>query len=262
MDSDGLTLGEFLRSGRERAGVTLAQISAETKIPVRHLQALEAENLGVLPSGLYLRAEVRAYARLVGRDQNTALAHLERLLQPPPVAATPEPSKVRLPIASPKNIAALAGVVTASVLLGLVSTGREPSVAEAPVAGVAVTPSTSDAPTPQDEVSTTGDIAAPAPLPEVATEPPVVKTTDDSEVADVTTKAGATQLLIVSDPPGARVTVDGVGWGETPVTVTNLPPGVKRIRVTKAGYTGQERVAQVTDERPTTVRISLQTTPD
>src|SRR5262245_50481260 len=132
MDSDGLTLGEFLRRGRERAGMTLEQISADTKIPVRHLKALEADNLGVLPGGLYLRAEVRAYARLVGRDQSTALAYLERLLQPPPVVATPKSVNVRLPIAAPKKIAALIGVVAASLLLGLVSTGRKSSVPEAP----------------------------------------------------------------------------------------------------------------------------------
>jgi hypothetical protein len=78
----------------------------------------------------------------------------------------------------------------------------------------------------------------------------------------VAAPARAAQLRIVSEPAGARVTVDGVGWGETPVTVNNLPPGAKRIRVTKAGYTSQERVAQVNDERQTTVRISLQTMPD
>jgi serine/threonine-protein kinase len=90
----------------------------------------------------------------------------------------------------------------------------------------------------------------------------VVKTSGESEVVHVPTPVRSTQLLVVSEPPGARVTVDGVGWGETPVTVSNLPPGVKRIRVTKAGYASAERVAQVNDERPTTVRISLQTTRD
>ena len=67
------------------------------------------------------------------------------------------------------------------------------------------------------------------------------------------------ELLIVTEPPGARVTVDGVGRGVTPLTLRNLAPGAKRVRVTKDGYTGAERVvslAQGTTEH--TVRIPLE----
>jgi hypothetical protein len=47
--------------------------------------------------------------------------------------------------------------------------------------------------------------------------------------------------VITTNPAGARVTVDGVGWGVTPLTIRHLTPGVKVIRVTKDGYVGQER---------------------
>jgi hypothetical protein len=52
--------------------------------------------------------------------------------------------------------------------------------------------------------------------------------------------------------------VNGVGWGETPLTVKYLPLGEKRVRLTKAGYTSEERTVRVDGRRPTaTVRLTL-----
>ena len=49
-------------------------------------------------------------------------------------------------------------------------------------------------------------------------------------------------LVIITEPEGARVTINGVGWGTTPITIRHLPSGAKRIRVTKSGYQSEERV--------------------
>ena len=78
----GTSLGELLRLARERRGLTLEGIANETKIPHRHLEALEYDNLTALPAGFYRRAEIRAYARAVGLDQSLALAQLESALKP------------------------------------------------------------------------------------------------------------------------------------------------------------------------------------
>lgn len=51
-----------------------------------------------------------------------------------------------------------------------------------------------------------------------------------------------THFSVTSDPVGANVTINGVGYGPTPVTIPFLPPGAKRIRVTKAGYQSHEQV--------------------
>lgn len=53
------------------------------------------------------------------------------------------------------------------------------------------------------------------------------------------------QLRITSTPPGARVTVNGVGWGQTPLTVGHLPLGTKTVRLTYDGYASQERVVEL-----------------
>ena len=66
---DVTTFGEFLRDARERRGLTIQQIASETRIPWRHLDALEHGNLDAVPGGVYRRAEIRAYADAVGLDR-------------------------------------------------------------------------------------------------------------------------------------------------------------------------------------------------
>jgi hypothetical protein len=268
MDNDGLTLGGFLRSGRQRAGMTLERISAETKIPLQHLRALEAENLKVVPGGLYQRAEVRAYARLVGLDQNAALAHLERLLQPSHIAAERPKAEPRSPVVIPTNVArwlTVAGVAAFAVVFGLVASQQEPSVREDPIPASATSAPPLNGSGAREQLAAPRVPVVPADPVAEAQEPEsfLVETTGDTEdrAAGVPQRR-ETELLILSEPSGGRVTVDGVGWGATPVTVRNLPPGPKRIRVTMAGYVSAERVTQLNDERPARIQISLQPAPD
>ncbi|HEY8549962.1 MAG TPA: RodZ domain-containing protein [Vicinamibacterales bacterium] len=61
-------VGTELRAAREQRGLTLAQISASTRISIGVLEALEAGNVRRLPGGIFTRGFVRAYAREVGLD--------------------------------------------------------------------------------------------------------------------------------------------------------------------------------------------------
>jgi cytoskeleton protein RodZ len=61
-------IGAYLREARERAGITLREVAAATKISVPALEALERNDVGRLPGGIFVRAFVRAYARHVGLD--------------------------------------------------------------------------------------------------------------------------------------------------------------------------------------------------
>ena len=70
----------MLRSARARRGLALQQVSNETKIPQRYLEAVEQDRLEALPGGLYRRAHVRAYAQAVQLDPGL-LAQLERDLK-------------------------------------------------------------------------------------------------------------------------------------------------------------------------------------
>ena len=53
---------------REEKGISLDEISRETKISRRHLEAIEAGDFDKLPGPVYARAFLRHYAKAVGLD--------------------------------------------------------------------------------------------------------------------------------------------------------------------------------------------------
>lgn len=63
------TAGERLHAAREAQGLTLAQVSAKTRIPERHLQTVEAGEFSQLPGRTYAVGFARTYAKTVDLDQ-------------------------------------------------------------------------------------------------------------------------------------------------------------------------------------------------
>lgn len=63
------TAGERLREAREAQGLSLAEIAARTRVPVRQLEAIEVSNFALLPSITYSVGFAKAYARAVGVDE-------------------------------------------------------------------------------------------------------------------------------------------------------------------------------------------------
>ncbi len=68
--------GASLRLARERKGLTTAQVAATTKLSPMVIKRLENGKLSGLPGGIYLRAMVRAYAKLVGLDPEDTVRDL------------------------------------------------------------------------------------------------------------------------------------------------------------------------------------------
>ena len=62
-------VGQKLQSARLAANLDLTDISERTRIPMRHLDAIERSDFGALPSFTYAAGFVRAYARTVGLDE-------------------------------------------------------------------------------------------------------------------------------------------------------------------------------------------------
>lgn len=62
------TFGEELRTQRLSRGIALEQITAVTKISLRHLMALEQDRFQQLPGGILSKGIVRGYAGAVGLD--------------------------------------------------------------------------------------------------------------------------------------------------------------------------------------------------
>ena len=61
-----LGVGEQLRAAREKRGLTLAEVAAETRIPQRHLQTIETGDFAALPARTYAIGFARTYAKAVG----------------------------------------------------------------------------------------------------------------------------------------------------------------------------------------------------
>lgn len=73
------TFGENLRREREMRGVTLEEISAATKITVRSLQALEADDFSKLPGGIFTRGFIRSYLKYLGLDEDALMAEYQSI---------------------------------------------------------------------------------------------------------------------------------------------------------------------------------------
>lgn len=74
------SVAEQMRSARDAAGLTLADVAARTRVPLRHLEALERGDYGALPGVTYCAGFTRAYARAVGLDPTALVAALRREL--------------------------------------------------------------------------------------------------------------------------------------------------------------------------------------
>ena len=59
----------MLRTAREASGLTLGEIAARTRVPLRHLEAIEAGDYAGLPSPTYAVGFARAHARATGADE-------------------------------------------------------------------------------------------------------------------------------------------------------------------------------------------------
>jgi len=94
-----MTIGGELRQARKEAAVTLEDIVARTKIRLRFLQAIEADEFDRLPGGLVRRGHLRAYAHAVGLDPEQIVARYlseQESLRPIEVVALPSTPRLQL----------------------------------------------------------------------------------------------------------------------------------------------------------------------
>jgi cytoskeleton protein RodZ len=75
------TIGEQLRLARQERGIPLREISDQTRISVRYLEAIEANDYKRLPGGIFNRSFVRAYARCIGYDEKEAMEGYTRYMR-------------------------------------------------------------------------------------------------------------------------------------------------------------------------------------
>lgn len=119
------TIGEQLRLAREGRGISLREISDQTRISMHYLEAIESNDYKRLPGGIFNRSFVKAYARYVGYDEKEAIEGYARYMRDSgdageEVNTTPYHSKVYTDSASATR-SPLLTVVLAIVILAIMT---------------------------------------------------------------------------------------------------------------------------------------------
>src|SRR4029079_14081613 len=79
------TIGERLRAGRERAGLSVAATAENLHLDVKVIEALEADRFAEIGASVYVRGHLRRYADFVGEPgAELVQAYTARQAQPPP----------------------------------------------------------------------------------------------------------------------------------------------------------------------------------
>jgi cytoskeletal protein RodZ len=73
------TIGQRLKAEREEQRLTLEKVFEATRIRIQYLQALEADDLSVMPSPVQARGYLRNYAEYLGFDVDQVLSELRAM---------------------------------------------------------------------------------------------------------------------------------------------------------------------------------------
>lgn len=109
--------GERLKRERELREVSLDELSKATRISNRFLQALENEDWGKLPGGIFGHGFVRSIARYLGLSEESLLGEYDLARAENLPAAPPKPAE---PVASPRKWIPAAALLGALLLLALI----------------------------------------------------------------------------------------------------------------------------------------------
>jgi cytoskeletal protein RodZ len=260
-----MDFGSYVRSAREARQLTFDAIAAQTKIKRELWSDLEVNDLKRWPKEeIYRRGFLRSYAQAVGLPADEVLAQFARQFAEPSEVTSSEPRQgqtravdhtLKRPAFPQLRQFSTHVVLPLGLLLGVIGLAfQDRKASEATVEGqAAAAPSVAQVQQPSRElpkvdVARAVESASVKPaLPSVASDP---KPIPAAEVEGT--------LIVVSDPPEAFVTVNGIGRGNTPVTVEFLAFGSYAIRVVQPGYqVSQERVTLDSENPRKTVKVTL-----
>lgn len=264
-------LGRMLREARSARGLELVDVAELTHVRQDYLRALEEGRFNDLPEDVYARNFVRLYAQAVGITSEDALAayqserqragalstlemrlEQERRGEPPPVARRPRSGggAPRRPTIGPTLLTFLlvATLVGGAVWVYngvLFRTDRRPANNDTLTT---TSPPTSDEATgtlPQNDAAAQNEGAAPSGL-----AAPTGSTVTSSEARTVV-------IDVISDPPGARVAIDGFMLpGVTPIQAAPVTARSNRLmRVTLDGHQTWEESVDLSENR--TLQMTL-----
>jgi cytoskeletal protein RodZ len=173
VEAVGDPIGVRLRTAREAQGLTLDDIAAKTRVPIRHLVHIEKGEWDQLPAPTYSVGFARAYATAVGLDSSEIGAELRSQLSDTqaPVPSYYEPADpARVP---PRWLALVAGLI-AILLIGGYFVWRSNTLGDEDEQITQVETASTPAAPPQPQPGSPA-----APMPAGAAGPVVITATDD-----------------------------------------------------------------------------------
>jgi cytoskeletal protein RodZ len=75
------SLGQYLRAERQAKGISLEQISADTRISMDMLRAIEHGNVEQLPAPVLIKGFLKAYAEKIGLDPEEVIVAYQNLIE-------------------------------------------------------------------------------------------------------------------------------------------------------------------------------------
>jgi cytoskeletal protein RodZ len=215
------SVGERLKAAREKKKLSLEDIADQTRIPLRHLQNLEAGDWSNLPAPTYTIGFAKSYASAVGLDRTEIGEDLRAEMGgqrfeagSPEVFEPADPARTMPKWLVLSAIGAIALLII--VMTWLNNRSLEPEVVEEPAEVTATAPATQPAsgpaqPPPQPAGAPTGQVIL------TATEPAWIQVTDggrtlfSGELAAgqsfTVPQNATTPLLKAGKPEALRVTV-------------------------------------------------------
>lgn len=95
------SIGQILREERLRQGLALEQVSALTRISLKNLTAIEADDFSYLPGGFFYKSFVHQYADVLKLDFNNLSQALQSIAENIPAPAVPGRDGRTLPKVAP-----------------------------------------------------------------------------------------------------------------------------------------------------------------
>lgn len=193
--------GEYLKRERDLRGVSLGKIFEATRVPMKFLEAIEADKFDGLPHKAFVKGFIRSYCKALGLDETDAVLRYEVFLREREAEAASDsraaksgPSKKKKAQAPgpslnfPKNIRKYAFIAAAVVIIAAayaVSLKKDSSMGVDTQAGSGMTeaeealsppflsPETDQAPSGAEGAAGTPEKAAPEIAPEAAAPSPL-----------------------------------------------------------------------------------------
>ena len=168
--------GKRLRTAREAAGLSVQDVASRLKMPVRVVESLEAEDWSRLGAPVFIRGQLRSYARLLGLA--TDVVHVASGVEPVrPVELVPRTYVPRMRIIAEQSARRLVYVViTAAIALPVWLATRPHLAPPDPVSASLDVPVGLDAgAAPEDTSRPTPLVASMAPVPQRQAPPPAAQ---------------------------------------------------------------------------------------